>query len=184
MAGSMQQPSGPWVWIDLEMTGLDVTRCVIIQAAVVVTGHDLVEKEALELDLCASEAELAVMDDFVRAMHTRSGLLDKVRASRVTVAEAEARMLELVERHSAPGTAVLCGNSVWMDRLFLARFAPRLVAHLHYRIVDVSSLKTLVRAWRPEAMYEKDEKAHTAMADIRESLAELRHYRAQLFGKA
>jgi oligoribonuclease len=178
----MPPPSGPWVWVDLEMTGLDVTRCVIIQAAVVVTDHHLGEREAIELDLRASEEELAVMDDFVRAMHTRSGLIEKVRASTVTVPEAEERMLDVVKRHSAPGTAVLCGNSVWMDRLFLARYAPRFVAHLHYRIVDVSSLKTLVRTWKPEAMYEKDEKAHTAMADIRESIAELRHYRAALFG--
>jgi oligoribonuclease len=165
------------------MTGLDVTRCVILQAAVVVTDHDLVEQEALELDLGASDAELAVMDDFVREMHTRSGLLDRVRASRLTVAEAEERMLDVLRRHTQPKTSVLCGNSVWMDRLFLARYAPRFVAWLHYRLVDVSSVKTLMYAWKPETAYAKEDKdkAHTAMADIRESIAELRHYRSALF---
>ena len=177
----MPQPSGPWAWVDLEMTGLDPSRCVIIQVALVVTDHDLVEKGSMETEIGASEAQLSVMDDVVRGMHTKSGLIERVRACPVTIAEAEQRLLEELGRHAARGTAVLCGNSVWMDRLFLARYAPRFVDYLHYRMVDVSSLKTLVRAWKPEAVFDKDEKAHTAMADIRESIAELRHYRAVLF---
>ena len=170
-----------WVWVDLEMTGLDPATCVILECALVVTDTELVPLGSHEAVLAATDAELAVMAPVVRDMHQKSGLIQRALASRTTVAQAEARLLELVAGLCAPRTAVLCGNSVWQDRRFLERYMPRLLAHLHYRIIDVSSLKVLVKAWRPDGVLDKGEKAHTAMADILGSIAELRHYRQLLF---
>jgi oligoribonuclease len=172
----------PWVWVDLEMTGLDPASCVILEAAVVVTDSELRTLGSCEEVLHATETELAVMVPVVREMHTRSGLAERALQSRVTVEQAEARMLALVQGLSAPRTAILCGNSVWQDRRFLERYMPRFLQHLHYRMIDVSSLKVLVKTWRPDGALDKGEKAHTAMADIRASIAELGHYRQLLFG--
>jgi oligoribonuclease len=173
------------VWIDCEMTGLDLQRDALIELAVLVTDGELdVLGEGVDVVIHADEAALAGMPEVVREMHERSGLTDEVRASTVTVAEAEQLALDYVRQHVPdPRTAPLAGNSIATDRGFLARDMPTLDGHLHYRMVDVSSVKELCRRWFPRVFYAKPEKgmAHRALADIRESIRELRYYRRTLF---
>jgi oligoribonuclease len=173
------------VWIDCEMTGLDLGRDALIEIAVLVTDGDLtVLGEGVDVVIHADEAALAGMPEVVREMHERSGLTDAVRASAVTVAEAEKLALDYVREHVPdPRTAPLAGNSVATDRAFLARDMPALDGHLHYRMVDVSSVKELCRRWYPRVFYAKPEKglAHRALADIMESIRELEYYRRTLF---
>jgi oligoribonuclease len=173
------------VWIDCEMTGLDLRRDALIEIAVLVTDGDLnVLGDGVDVVIHADEAALAGMPDVVREMHANSGLTDAVRASTLTVAEAEQRVLEYVRAYvPEPRTAPLAGNSIATDRGFLARDMPMLDAHLHYRMVDVSSIKELARRWFPRVFYAKPEKglAHRALADIEESIRELDYYRRTLF---
>jgi oligoribonuclease len=173
------------VWMDLEMTGLDPTRHVIVEIATLITDDELnVTAEGPELVVRATEAELALMDDVVVDMHTRSGLLEQVRASTVTLAEAGGQTLDFLKAHiTAPGTVPLCGNSIGMDRRFLAVHLPEIEEFLHYRSVDVSTLKELGRRWFPSvlATAPRKEAGHRALDDITESLEELRFYRAALF---
>lgn len=175
----------PLVWIDLEMTGLDPEREVVVELAVIVTDGDLrVIEEGPDLVVAAPEEALERMDPFVRDMHTKSGLLDEIRASRISLEEAEREVLAFVRRHVPEArTAPLAGNSVHADRLFMRRYLQALDAHLHYRIVDVSTVKELARRWYPETFAAAPPKAegHRALADIRESIAELRWYRERLF---
>lgn len=167
------------VWIDMEMTGLDPDRDVIIEIATIVTDADLnLVAEGPALAIHASEEALAGMDEWNQTHHKASGLLDRVRGSLVSVAEAEAQTLAFLERHVERNSSPLCGNSVWQDRRFLARYMPTLDGYLHYRIVDVSTIKELARRWRPELLAGFAKKnAHTALADIRESIDELKYYR-------
>jgi oligoribonuclease len=173
------------VWIDCEMTGLDLRRDALIEIAVLVTDGDLrVLGEGVDLVIHADDAALAGMPDVVREMHERSGLTEAVRASTVTLAEAEQQALDYVRRFVPdPRTAPLAGNSIATDRAFLARDMPALDGHLHYRMVDVSSVKELCRRWFPRVFYAKPEKglAHRALADIMESIRELEYYRRTLF---
>lgn len=170
------------VWVDLEMTGLDESSCAIVEIATIVTEADLtVVAEGPCLVIHQPEEVLATMSDFVRELHTRSGLLERVRASTLSVADAEAETRAFLEAHCDPGTAVLCGNSVWKDRAFLQRYMPDLLSFLHYRIVDVSTLKELVRRWYPARSAPKKREVHRALDDIRESIEELRWYRANVF---
>jgi oligoribonuclease len=173
------------VWIDCEMTGLDLRRDALIEIAVLVTDGDLkVLGEGVDLVIHADETALAGMPDIVREMHERSGLTDAVRASPVTVAEAERLVLDYVRQHVPdPRAAPLAGNSIATDRAFLARDMPELDRYLHYRMVDVSSVKELCRRWYPRVFYAKPEKglAHRALADIMESIRELEYYRRTLF---
>jgi oligoribonuclease len=173
------------VWIDCEMTGLDLQRDALIEIAALVTDGDLrVLGEGVDLVIHADESQLAGMPDVVREMHARSGLTEQVRRSIVSVREAEEQVLAYVREHVAdPRTAPLAGNSIATDRGFLARDMPQLDAHLHYRMVDVSSIKELCRRWFPRVFYAKPEKgmAHRALADIRESIRELDYYRRTLF---
>jgi oligoribonuclease len=173
------------VWIDCEMTGLDLGRDALIEIAVLVTdGHLTVLGDGVDVVIHADEATLAGMPDVVREMHAHSGLTEAVRASTVTVAEAEQLVLEYVREHvPEPRAAPLAGNSIATDRGFLARDMPELDAHLHYRMVDVSSVKELCRRWFPRVFYAKPEKglAHRALADIEESIRELEYYRRTLF---
>lgn len=175
----------PLVWIDLEMTGLAVERDVIVEIACIVTDADLVTlDDGLQIVVHQDEATLATMDDFVRKMHEKSGLLPEIAASTTDVAAAEAATLDYVRRHvPVPGTSPLCGNSIGMDRRFLARYMPRLDGYLHYRSIDVSSIKELCRRWYPEVYRKRPAKAeqHRALDDIRESIEELRYYRDHLF---
>jgi oligoribonuclease len=170
------------VWIDLEMTGLDPSVDVILQAALVVTSRDLDPCAEVAIDIHQPDEALSKMTPFVRDMHTRTGLIDRVRTSRSTLADAERVLVQAVTRF-CPAPAVLCGNSVWADRRFIARYMPALDNLLHYRIVDVSSIKVLAQRWYgASAVFEKPEVgAHDAVVDIRNSIAELRHYRRTLF---
>jgi oligoribonuclease len=171
--------------MDLEMTGLDPERHVIVEIATLVTDDHLnVIAEGPDLVIHASEEELAQMGDFVTEMHTSSGLLDAIRASTITVSEAEARTLAFLREYiSDEGSVPLCGNSIGTDRRFLQQYMPSLESFFHYRNVDVSTIKELAKRWQPEVLAARPEKAsnHRALDDIRESLAELVHYRATLF---
>jgi oligoribonuclease len=173
------------VWIDCEMTGLDLKRDALIEIAVLVTDGDLnVLGEGVDVVIHADEAALAGMPEIVREMHAHSGLTDSVRASVVTVAEAEALALDYIRQYVPDArTAPLAGNSIATDRGFLARDMPTLDGYLHYRMVDVSSVKELCRRWFPRVFYAKPEKglAHRALADIMESIRELEYYRRTLF---
>jgi oligoribonuclease len=173
------------VWIDCEMTGLNIGSDALIEIAALVTDGELrVLGEGIDVVIHADEATLGGMQDVVREMHARSGLTDAARASSVTLVQAERTVLEYVRCYvPEPKTAPLAGNSIATDRLFLARDMPELDAHLHYRMVDVSSVKELCRRWYPRVYYAKPEKglAHRALADIEESLRELRYYRGTAF---
>ena len=174
--------SPTFVWLDLEMTGLDVERCVIVEIGIVITKADLVPLAELERVIWQPDDTLGRMEPFVRDMHTRSGLLERIRASKVSLGDAEREAIALVARHCGLREGILAGNSIHTDRRFLARYMPLLESFLHYRQLDVSSLKLLASAWYPELpRFEKGEKAHTAIADLRGSLAELAYYREKLF---
>ena len=168
------------VWLDLEMTGLEVIRHTIVEIAVLVTDTELEPvDDGIDLVVHQPPEAFAEMDDFVRAMHTRSGLLDEIAASTITLEAAGAAALKYVASHVKPGTAPLCGNSISVDRRFLDRYLPELDQYLHYRIIDVSSLKELCRRWYPEIYKGRPDKkeAHRALGDVHESIGELRYYR-------
>ena len=173
------------MWIDCEMTGLDLGKDALIEIAVLVTDSELnILDEGVDLVIHADDAALDAMPDVVREMHARSGLTEAVRASTVTLAQAEEQVLEYVRRHVPEArSAPLCGNSIATDRGFIARDMPELDAHLHYRMVDVSSIKELCRRWYPRIYYAQPDKglAHRALADIRESIRELVYYRGTAF---
>jgi oligoribonuclease len=172
-------------WIDLEMTGLDPTRHAIVEIASLVTDDDLtLIEEGPDLVVHASPDDLARMDDVVRAMHTRSGLLTDIEASTLTVAEAADQTLAFFKQHiHQPRTVPLAGNSIGTDRRFLAALMPEVEDFLHYRSVDVSTIKELCRRWRPDVYKGAPTKkgGHRALQDILESVAELAYYRAAIF---
>jgi len=172
------------VWMDLEMTGLDPERHVIIEMATLITDGNLqVLAEGPELAICQAEHYLDDMDEWNVTHHTDSGLLDRVRGdTAVSQIEAEALTLAFIEQHVAVNTAPLCGNSIWQDRRFLTKHMPSLEAHLHYRIIDVSTIKELARRWRPDVLNRVVKKGeHLALADIKESIKELQVYQAHFF---
>ncbi len=175
-------------WIDLEMTGLDPGRHAIVEIASLVTEDDLtIVGEGPDLVIRASEEQLAGMDEVVRAMHTRSGLLADIEASTVTLADAGATTLAFLKEHiGEAGTVPLAGNSIGTDRRFLAAHLPELEAFFHYRSVDVSTVKELCRRWLPDILREAPSKkgGHRALQDIRESVTELAYYRAAVFDLA
>lgn len=168
------------VWIDLEMTGLDPERERIIEVATLVTDNELnLIAEGPVLAVHQPEALLVAMDDWNRKTHGESGLIERVKQSELDAAEAERQTLAFLNAHVAPGSSPMCGNSVHQDRRFLEREMPALLGFFHYRNLDVSTLKELAKRWNPGAMagFQKSG-AHLAMDDIRESVAELAHYRA------
>jgi oligoribonuclease len=173
------------VWIDCEMTGLDLRRDALIEVAVVVTGADLVPLDAgLDVTIKVPDEILDGMVEVVRDMHDKSGLTLAVRAAQTTLVEAEDQVLEYIRKHvPEPRTAPLCGNSIATDRGFIARDMPRLDAHLHYRMIDVSSIKELCRRWYPRAYFGQPAKglSHRALVDILESIRELEFYRRAIF---
>ena len=173
------------VWIDLEMTGLDPAQHVIVEVAAIVTDGNLQPLgEGADVIIHATEEELARMDDFVTKMHTDNGLLGEIRDSAVTIAEAEDAVLKLIEEHCDPEhPAPLAGNSIATDRAFIRAYMPRLDAALHYRMIDVSTVKELSRRWFPKGYFHQPEKgmAHRALADIVESIRELDYYRRCVF---
>ncbi|CAB0706849.1 oligoribonuclease [Corynebacterium diphtheriae] len=169
------------VWIDLEMTGLELDRHVIVEVAALITDADLnIIGEGVDLVVHATPEQLAEMDDFVATMHTSSGLLEEINASTVSLQEAEEAVLALIAQHCDPEhPAPLAGNSIATDRSFIRAQMPRLDKALHYRMVDVSSLKELSRRWAPRVYFNQPYKgmAHRALADIVESIRELDYYR-------
>ena len=173
------------MWIDCEMTGLDLGKDKLIEVAALVTDPDLkVLGEGVDLVIHADDESLDAMPPVVRDMHAKSGLTDEVRRSAVTMAEAEEQVLAYVREFVPnPRTAPLCGNSIATDRGFLARDMPTLDAFLHYRMIDVSSIKELCRRWYPRVYFGQPPKglAHRALADIRESIRELEYYRRTVF---
>ena len=168
-------------WLDLEMTGLDVNRHVIVEIAALVTDIELEPiDDGIDIVVHQPPSALVEMDDFVGKMHQKSGLITEIEASDVPLADAGARTLEYVRSHiPKAGMSPLCGNSIGVDRRFLDRQLPELDAYLHYRSIDVSSLKELCRRWYPEAYKRRPGKkeTHRALDDVRESIAELRYYR-------
>lgn len=178
----MGQAAGKLVWIDLEMTGLDPQRDSIIEIATIVTDSDLeIVAEGPVVAIHQPAVVLAAMDEWNTRQHGSSGLLDRVRASRHSLAEAEGMTLDFLSRHLAANSSPMCGNSICQDRRFLARLMPQLEAFFHYRNLDVSTLKILAGLWAPEVLAGVvKESAHLALADIRDSIAELRHYRSAL----
>jgi len=173
------------VWMDLEMTGLDPARDVVLEIAALVTDSELEPLDAgIDLVINQSDAVLATMVPVVVEMHAKSGLTEAVRAATLTLAEAEQQVLAWLKTLvPEPKRAPLCGNSIGTDRSFLARHMPELDAWMHYRMVDVSSVKELARRWYPHAYGAAPAKAggHRALADVTESIAELRHYRSTIF---
>ena len=176
------------VWVDLEMTGLDPKRHVIVEVAALVTDAELnILDEGIDLVVHATEAELNEMDDFVRGMHSENGLLAAIAESTVSITEAEDAVLELIAKHCDPAhPAPLAGNSIATDRTFIRAQMPRLDAALHYRMIDVSTIKELSRRWFPKAYQNQPPKgmAHRALADIVESIQELDYYRRCVFTPA
>ncbi|MCZ7535236.1 MAG: oligoribonuclease [Acidimicrobiia bacterium] len=173
------------VWIDLEMTGLDAERDVIVEIACLVTDSDLeILDDGIDLVVKQPAEALESMDDYVRSMHTKSGLLTMIEESSTDLATAGAMVLEYVRGHvPKSGSAPLCGNSIGMDRRFLVKYLADLDGYLHYRSIDVSSFKELCRRWYPAQYRGRPDKkeTHRALDDIRESVAELRYYRETIF---
>lgn len=166
-------------WLDMEMTGLDPNTDRIIEVALVVTDSQLVTvAEAPVLVIRQPDAVLEAMDAWNKATHARSGLIDKVKASSLTEADVEARMIDFLREHVPENASPMCGNSICQDRRFLARWMPRLEAYFHYRNLDVSTLKELCKRWKPELAkgFVKGSR-HEALADILESIEELKYYR-------
>ncbi|MGB0114040.1 MAG: oligoribonuclease [Ilumatobacteraceae bacterium] len=173
------------VWMDLEMTGLDHTTEVIVEIATIVTDDELnIVAEGPDLVIKQPDEVLAKMDPFVVDMHTKSGLLDQIKASEISLEAAGAATLDFIKQHAPePATVPLCGNSIGTDRRFLAAYLPDIENHLHYRSIDVSSVKELVKRWYPsiDAGRPRGHGSHRALDDIRESIREMVYYRENVF---
>jgi oligoribonuclease len=172
------------VWMDLEMTGLDSDRDVIIEMATLITDIELnVIAEGPEIVIQQPESLFVTMDSWNQEHHTKSGLWAKVITSTVTQLQAEQMTLEFIKQHIGPRESPLCGNSIWQDRRFIAKHMKQLDAYLHYRLIDVSTVKLLGKIWYPNACEQTTEKksSHRALDDIRESIEELKTYRSLLF---
>lgn len=171
------------VWLDLEMTGLDADHDVILEIAVIVTNIDLTTiVEGPDLVIHQPQDKLQKMENIVREMHTKSGLLERVAASKISVAAAEKEVMDFIKKNCAQEIH-FAGNTIYQDRTFLKRYMPKLNERGHYRMVDVSTLKILIQSWYPNSTENrfKKSKAHRALEDVRESIAELRHYRKYFF---
>jgi oligoribonuclease len=167
------------VWLDCEMTGLDPEVERIIEIAVIVTGPKLECRiEGPVLVIHQSNEQLDKMDNWNKGTHGKTGLIDKVKASTLTEAEAEVQLIEFLSQYVPKNVSPMCGNSIGQDRRFLVKYMPRLEAFFHYRNIDVSTLKELTKRWRPEVYKSfKKQQRHTALADVHESIDELEHYR-------
>ena len=174
--------AGEMVWIDLEMTGLDLATESIIEIATIITDGELnIIAEGPNLAIKVSEELIANMDDWNTTHHTSSGLVDRIRSERVSLEEAIKQTCDFLEQNIESGKAPLCGNSIHNDRAFLAKEMPEVLELLHYRIVDVSTIKELVNRWYPNLKKYRKKEAHRALDDIIESVEELRHYRQHIF---
>ena len=167
------------VWLDCEMTGLDPEKERLIEIAIIITGPQLVPRiEGPVLVIHQSDEVLDQMDKWNKSTHGKSGLIDKVKASTINEADAEAQILTFIGQYVPKSVSPLCGNTISQDRRFLVKYMPKLEAYLHYRNIDVSTFKELAKRWRPEVYnaFKKQQK-HTALADVHESIDELEHYR-------
>jgi len=171
------------IWIDLEMTGLDTVNDEVIEIATIVTDKDLnIIAEGPMIAIHQSQSRLDEMDEWNQRQHGKSGLIKRVLGSKYTLAKAEAETIAFLEKYVPAGKSPMCGNSICQDRRFMARQMPVLEEFFHYRNLDVSTLKELVKRWYPKDGFEFDkESEHLALADIRDSIDELKHYRANLF---
>ncbi len=167
------------IWLDCEMTGLNPETDRLIEIAVVITGPDLLPRvEGPVLAIHQSDAALDAMDAWNKGTHGRSGLINRVKASATSEADAEAQVIEFIRKYLPKGASPMCGNSIGQDRRLLVKYMPRLEAYFHYRNLDVSTLKELAKRWRPEVYKAfKKHQRHTALADVHESIDELVHYR-------
>jgi len=176
----MTQSAGNLIWVDLEMTGLDPSSDYIIEIATIITDNQLnVIQDGPTIAIHADDSVLADMDDWNTRQHSKSGLVDRVRKSRFNTADAEQLTLDFVSRHVAPKSSPMCGNGICQDRRFMARLMPRLEDYFHYRNLDVSTLKMLVNRWAPDKEQFTKDSSHLALEDIRDSIDELRFYRAR-----
>ncbi len=171
-----------WVWLDLEMTGLDDATCVILQVAMVITDTNLKILSEVDIPIWQPESVLSTMIPIVRSMHTKNNLLERVRTSDFSLMQAERELMQRLTQHVAYQKGILAGNSIYVDRRFLDRYMPSFAGYLHYRQIDVSSLKLLSHAWygakgRPP----KKASSHTALEDIKDSIEELRFYQQNIF---
>lgn len=179
---AMKDTPAPLVWIDLEMSGLDPKTCQILEIATLVTDADLnIIATGPELIVHQPDSVLAAMDTWCTEHHGASGLTAAVKASTVSLADAEAQTLAFLQAHTTRGASPLCGNSIWQDRRFLIAGMPAIDSFLHYRLIDVSTIKELARRWYPDVRAPAKQESHRALDDIRESVAELRFYRERLF---
>ena len=178
----MKDTHAPLVWIDLEMSGLDPKTCQILEIATLITDADLnIVATGPELIVHQPDSVLDAMDAWCTEHHGASGLTTAVKASTVSLAEAEAQTLAFLKTHTTEGASPLCGNSIWQDRRFLIAGMPAIDSFLHYRLIDVSTIKELARRWYPGLRAPAKQESHRALDDIRESIAELRFYRERLF---
>ncbi|MCS3902385.1 oligoribonuclease [Methylohalomonas lacus] len=178
----MAQDSGNLIWIDLEMTGLDTINDAIIEIATIVTSSELeILAEGPAIAIHQPDSVLAGMDEWNTNQHGKSGLTERVRASRYTTAEAERLTLEFVSTHVPANTSPMCGNSICQDRRFMHRLMPGLEAYFHYRNLDVSTVKELYRRWAPQRPQFDKDSSHLALDDVRDSINELRFYREHFF---
>jgi len=176
--------TGNLVWIDLEMTGLDSAADVILEIACVITDGNLnTIAESPSLIIHQPEEKLRVMNQWCQEQHVKTGLVEAVRKSTIMLQQAEKEIFDLIRKHCPIHTGVLSGNSVWQDRVFLAKYMPKIPVYLHYRTVDVTTVKELVRRWYPQSPHTEYKKSdqHRALSDIYESIAELQHYRMHFF---
>ena len=174
------------VWIDLEMTGLNIERDVILEIATIITDSELnVIAQGPTFIIHQPDSALASMDEIVKNMHAKSGLTERVRFSRVSLHEAYEQTFAFIKQYCVKNSAMLAGNSVWQDRAFLTKYMPEIVHYLHYRIIDISAIKMLVRRWYPKNLYVDFKKpdTHRALEDIKQSIEELKHYRNYFFIK-
>ena len=176
---TLQKSDQNLIWLDCEMTGLDPEADRLIEIAVIVTGANLEPRiEGPVLVIHQSDAQLDKMDAWNKGTHGRSGLIDKVKTSTVTEAEAEQQLIDFIARYVPKQASPLCGNTIGQDRRFLVKYMPKLEAFFHYRNIDVSTLKELAKRWRPDVYNSfKKQQKHTALADVHESIDELAHYR-------
>jgi oligoribonuclease len=181
----MAKPEPPLVlvWLDLEMTGLDPARDVILDVAAIVTGADLIEKARYAATVWQPDSALAGMDPFVREMHDKNGLTERVRKAQKGLRDVEKELFALIHAHAGPQEAVLAGNSIHADRRFIAAYMPLVDRYLSYRLLDVTTVKLLRRAWYPQLEPPVKKGAHTALSDVTESIAELAWYKDALFRK-
>lgn len=170
------------VWLDMEMTGLDPETCVPVQVALIITDSELnTLVELADVTIWAPDAALAAMEPIPRQMHTDNKLIERIRTSQISLGDAEKELMKVVSKWVPYGRGILCGNSIHQDRRFLRKYFPTFEGYLGYRMVDVSSIKELAKRWYgPSALYTKGQGNHTALADVRESIEELKHYRSEI----